>query len=142
MTESIERDSLELFELCKQVYHATGWADKLNDTPQMYAVGKKGKFLQIINDGTFNLGELEYFCPLYTSDYLLEKLPSSLQPGNEPNWLSIQGMFYSDPDKWYANYLDAMGMGVNNMKGVFADTPLKALLKLTLALSAAGELSK
>lgn len=118
----------ELFELNHKVYDLTGWASKLWDTPQMIAVGKKNKFLQIVNNGEFNLFELDHFIPLYTSDYLLEKLPKEINdetPG--VYWNKVQ-------EGWCGDY--------GNMQrfAVYSDTPLKALLKLTIALHEAGEL--
>lgn len=99
-----------VFELCKQVYEATGW-----DTNSMF-----------IDD-----------TPRYTSDYILEKLPGligitsvhmddvhtevrKLRPGESPSGATYQ----------------------SNVKGLLigagGDTPLQALLKLTLKLHVEG----
>jgi hypothetical protein len=94
--------------------------------------------------------------PLYTSDYLLEKLPDAL---NSPsfniayrlqlkkinNWYSCEysnhGWFQSMKSvftrKGYDTNDDSLAYG---LKPVTGDTPLKALLKLVLALDDAGEL--
>lgn len=100
----------ELFELCKEVYERTEWK------PTDWQHGDEG-------------GQ-----PIYTSDYLLEKLPKTIWstyglaifPGD---YVATAG--YYDPD-------GLIGVEVNELQK--ADTPLKALLKLTIALSEAGEL--
>ena len=127
----------ELFELCKTVYEQTGWratgkywiADTYPEKPYDLYVSDK-----VINEGGFST-----ICPLYTSDYLLEKLevvgyvdgPSKgvelmMDHHNGWGWLAhIPEYYYKyGGDKWVG----------------FSDTPLKALLKLTIALHKAGEL--
>jgi hypothetical protein len=69
--------------------------------------------------------------PLYTSDYLLEKLPTKINDTS----LVIE----TDGKIWWAHYLDENYIGGGKLYRE-ADTPLKALLKLTLALHEAGEL--
>lgn len=98
----------ELFELCKEVYEATGWNDE------------KAPLVQ------FN-PHPESVAPDYTSDYLLEKLKDNKYP-------ELSRLFQLEGDDIWLAYAD---------EGRFtehADTPLKALLKLTLALHEAGEL--
>jgi len=91
----------ELHELCEEVYELTEWGDnalQLGHTPNH-----------------------EDIFPLYTSDYLLEKLPNGVAVSNANGrwgaWVVLQE---DDLEE--------------------ADTPLKALLKLVLALEKAGEL--
>lgn len=110
----------ELFELCKEVDLASGW--------------KTDYFLS----NPIDTKDKTY---LYTSDYLLEKLP--LFVNNEPkDELSL----VKTDINWGAGYYRAMDSdeGVQYLAdpnfSVNADTPLKALLKLTLALHKAGEL--
>ena len=69
--------------------------------------------------------------PLYTSDYLLGKLKEYFTYENEIDF----GVYYlREINEWEALVQD---------KGAStADTPLKALLKLTLALHEAGELER
>lgn len=106
----------ELFELCKEVYKRTGW-DKTKDSYKLYRDGMP--------------------VPLYTSDYLLEKLPLYInrEPRDELSLLKFDG-------GWSAGYFRAMnsGNGVQYLadKVYVADTPLKALLKLTIALKDEG----
>lgn len=69
--------------------------------------------------------------PIYDSDYLLEKLPE---------WTRVQKIG-NDTGKYSASYeLDyTTSLGDTALVGS-SGTPLKALLKLTIALSEAGEL--
>jgi hypothetical protein len=109
----------ELFELCKQVYGATGW-----DGYALKVYDKNGDVTELKD-----LRTLPDF-PQYTSDYILEKLPV---------FTSVQSAYTFDDD-----YQESVGFEANHMnsdtKTYRADTPLKALLKLTLALYEAGEL--
>lgn len=119
----------ELFNLCKQVYEATGWA--MDKAPMFHNVAGG---LAVISWEDYYSGKYTsvppYPIPLYTSDYLLEKLPRTVKDVmHEDAYL----MLYPKGKVWNADYI---GMFME-AKG---DTPLKALLKLTIALSEAGEL--
>ena len=102
--------SNELFELCKQVYERTGYetGEWTNDS---------GGYVSPASD----LIEAGIHFPLYTSDYLLEKLPPGLDLFKRPN-----------------SYV-AIGPG-DDPSVHQSDTPLKALLKLTIALDDAEKL--
>jgi len=119
----MEQKSSELFDLCKQVYEKTGWKDTLQCIwNEQVSMPDKS----VVDYGI----ESNYkgYSPLYTSDYLLEKLPKRVNektPG--VYWNIIEQVWCGD----YGNELHFAS---------YADTPLKALLKLTLALSEAGEL--
>lgn len=105
----------ELFELCKEVYERTGWYEP-NKEGFMNEYGAMGQ---------------PWVAPLYNSDYLLEKLPE---------WTQVQKIG-NDTGKYSASYeLDyTTSLGDTALVGS-SDTPLKALLKLTIAISKAGEL--
>lgn len=122
----------ELFDLCDQVKKNTGWWDPTMEW--LYA------------DSDCECGH-KNMAPLYTSDYLLEKLPAQIvsheKEGHKANL--VQRKELNDPDDvsrgnvyfaWYTVYYEDDPADY----GVHADTPLKALLKLTLALHEAGEL--
>ena len=100
-------ESRELFELCKQVYEATGW--------------KPTDWQHGIENGQ----------PLYTSDYLLEKLPRYiyLQQSADGKW-------------WWASQLQPTELRTaeNAYQSIntSAGTPLRALLLLTLKLHEEG----
>ena len=102
----------ELFELCREVYEKTGWK------PTDWQHGDE--------DGQ----------PLYTSDYLLEKLPSPLIFNENDCAIEVRRT-KKDKYMWSANIRHSFGQYFKQI----ADTPLKALLKLTIALSEAGELN-
>lgn len=106
----------ELYELCKEVYERfPDWV--VTEYPSDW----------IMTEAPNNRGGLNKACPLYTSDYLLEKL----------NELPFAVNVHNLNSKWMAAYqLGAF------TEPKFADTPLKALLKLTIALSEAGELNE
>ena len=162
MTVSPNNDT-ELYELCKQVYEKTGWslegdweADEkhphwqgnewydhayvaLDPNYNRYewedgTVHETGTAPQIVPNlaikGGFasRLSWVTYY-PLYTSDYLLEKLPKESE---ELGYLDL----CSDGGNWMARYTRLSATSVYNK----AATPLKALLKLTLALHEAGVL--
>ena len=104
MTEATNKD--ELFELCKEVYRRIGLGEDL----PMYEDGKGIPYHDV---------------PLYTSDYLLDKLPLGE---------NINMFFYrSKGGLWLFQWTG------RNLSGS-SDTPLKALLKLTIALHDAGEI--
>lgn len=111
----------ELFELCKEVYKrfpdwSTGnWIDY-----------NEGKFTVYgVSDNRYG----GYVCPLFNSDYLLEVLPAHT---------SVKSFLVNKKN-------GARFMAEHCIDGRFrnfvADTPLKALLKLTTALHEAGELT-
>ena len=109
----------ELFELCKQVYEATGWKDthgRLDDGNHT-----------IRNEGNEVLLRTKQV-PLYTSDYLLEKLPEDVKIDKDSSTTYTASKFFFGKN----SHTDDIEMGASN--------PLKALLKLTIALSEAGEL--
>ena len=122
----------ELFELCKQVYEATGWKDthgRLDDGN--HTIRNEGNEVLL---GTKQV-------PLYTSDYLLEKLPAHFYGGTIAMTAETDegptrySFFYED------NHETAQVVHCENVRlQGWHDTPLKALLKLTIALSEAGEL--
>lgn len=108
----------ELFELYSEVYEKTGWKGwelvTLRDDGAMF-IDESDKSL-IVEKG---------FTVLYTSDYLLEKLPKSYKT-------SLLMLYRSAQDSWWAGYPPLLESN--------SDTPLKALLKLILALKKVGEL--
>ena len=109
----------ELFELCKQVYEATGWdSDDL-----LHYLGGEVHYKPLFESDMHHLNTTkDTYSPLYTSDYLLEKLPihtslrkplNGIGGGYEAEWYKV-----TTQEKFYE----------------FEYTPLKALLKLVLKL--------
>lgn len=112
------KDSNELFELCKQVYEVTKW-----DDVESY-INESEDYVNPSSD----VIDPVIHTPLYTSDYLLEKLPRTQEMFGNTTYLTVQGV---NIDQWCASYDHIEGQ---SFKGQFADTPLKSLLKLTLKL--------
>ena len=119
-----DTNDTELFELCKEVYERF---PEWNGTRDW--IREDGLIVD------YNVWKTS--TPLYTSDYLLEKLPKRVD-NDEVNWLDIY--HEADPDCWRAGYEYAKNDKWGDSYDVVADTPLLALLKLTLALHEAGEL--
>lgn len=119
----------ELFELCQKVYKLTSWKDTRNRLDDgNYTIRNEGN--EVL------LGSKQAL--LYTSDYLLEKLPGYIAL-TSTTWDDVH-VYKKDSELDY----QACACYQSNVKGKLiqrvADTPLKALLKLTIALSEAGEL--
>ena len=110
----------ELLELCKEVYEKTGWNNREN---------------QIDSSGIIH-GQLKYWgaVPLYTSDYLLEKLPHKIT-NRVGHYLEVCPVTPNGFKWWRASY-------TYEPFAQYADTPLKALLKLVIALDEIPELDK
>lgn len=112
----------ELFELCKEVYKKTGW--------------KCGE--PYLKDEVFSMyKESDVLYYLYTSDYLLEKLPNKIKSEHSTGWLTLSPM---DKENWGAGYEADHTEHIDDYKFEWSNTPLKALLKLTISLHKAGEL--
>jgi len=129
----------ELFELCKEVYKLTEWnyssADPTREYVYSFEAKKTGSYWEAVYDEHRNKDpfdnrrptgithHIESLCPLYTSDYLLEKLQPTME---------IFDLFLAtNPGVgWWIESFD----NEVNISRIDADTPLKALLKLTIAL--------
>lgn len=112
----------ELFELCKQVYEATEWKETLQFFNQLdLEVYSEGEYEDYGMSYSFKDGDT----PLYTSDYILEKLPEESV---------VRRHYLCTGQEWQAE------SALASPTTYYANTPLKALLKLTLALHDAGEL--
>ncbi|MDV7992097.1 hypothetical protein [Rhodococcus sp. IEGM 1374] len=117
----------ELLKLCEQLSLITGWFDT-RDAFTVY-----GSLVVMPSNYVRPKFDDDPYIPLYTSDYLLGKLPRRI---DKTFFLVITP---SEDRYWYAAYSQyAAGNKVKfNIQG---DNPLKALLKLTIALHEAGEL--
>ena len=110
----------ELFDLCKQVYEATGWGQSPNIS-QLYEYWDDHDELCVISIEDAD----DALVPAYTSDYLLEKLPE---------WATVTKVG-NDTGKYNASYElgYTTSLGDTYLQGT-SDAPLKALLKLVLKL--------
>jgi len=126
----------ELLELCKEVYLKLGWYPGNNYSEKVWVNNSAGK---LAIKTTKETGDYwQEICPAYSLEYLLEKLPKYIELFDEhadDYLLFLRPNFKGD--EWNAGY---SGLGTWMPYLTDADTPLKALLKLTLALKEAGEL--
>ena len=138
MSKPDANQASELFELCKQVYEVTGWK---------YTIGK------FHDDGSYdgyvghrgiaytpnpqNAEWLPKTIPLYTSDYLLEKLQRWFYDMGANDFGQFDVTMLAD-----ACIVRVRSHGKEFSEQVSGDTLLLALLKLTIALSEAGELNE
>ncbi|MBV1778715.1 hypothetical protein KRR55_06260 [Paeniglutamicibacter sp. ABSL32-1] len=130
----------ELFELCIEVHKRfPGWNDTLACWERTAGIPEGEPYIAYPElerlYGLWGTQELKTRTPLYTTDYLLEKLPQDLVNDNEVHPFTLYRGKYSK--QWLAGYEGYFG-GQNDP----SDTPLKALLKLVIALVDAGELSR
>jgi|SRR6185503_10640493 len=131
----------ELYELCRKAYELTGWGDEYF-TMNWWRKRANRLIPDILTPGKIpnqmaRMKDTNEYCPLYTSDYLLEKLPRR----DDRYYLVIE---QTKGGLWVAYYLTndytpERPMELANVR-VQASTPLKALLELTIALHEAGEL--
>lgn len=127
----------ELFGLCKQVHEKTkwdgtdftywGWFDSYPDIVITSEVNEK-----------FTKKE-DYRVPLYTSDYLLEKLPPVIQDPDDKIFKHIQIWINGDKST-HAGYVEPYAHDDKVAYAQESDKMCKTLLKLTSALLEAGEL--
>lgn len=132
MTNSKEKT--ELFELCKEVYERSPeWGIDTSDQ-RLYHFDRDGD-IQMQNPRDAISFNSSTCVPLYTSDYILEKLPKLLKhPAAQDEEYTVGVSWHIDKKEWVADYERSM------IPHAYADTPLKALLRLTIALDDAGSL--
>ena len=113
----------ELFELCKEVYKRTSWQGiQTTFTLQWQEQHGLGDDAYL----TWAAKLIHGNTPLYVTDYLLDKLPEGIMLQKEGNgYWSVMTNDQAEGTSWYE---------------ASAKSPLKALLKLTVALHEAGEL--
>lgn len=127
-------ESSELFELCKQAYEVTGWTNGgfLYEFSMNAASGSNVVFPAGRTPNAYPYDNTVY--PLYTSDYLLEKLP--VYSEDAEGMLSVTTRQGYERNGWMAYYEDVDGYSVG-AEGI-GKSPLEALLRLTLNLYEEG----
>jgi len=130
----------ELFELCKEVYKRTEWAE----TDQFFMKhAVKDPPYSIVNEGEFyNFGNPKFGksdVPLYTSDYLLEKLPPVILDPDDKIFKHIQ-MWINGDKHTHAGYVEPYAHDDKVAYAQKSDEMRKTLMKLVIALDDAGEL--
>jgi len=143
------KQASELFELCKEVYKRfPEWNDTLAVYEQTAGIPEGKPYIAYPELerkwGLWGTQELKKHTPLYTSDYLLEKLQpfKTEAKGNRGDMMPVNAFVFvrgESKNEFRAGYRYNLN-GAKYSDGIYADTPLKALLKLTIALSEAGEL--
>ena len=119
----------ELFELCKSVYEATRWGiGGDNETESFYVGNEQTGYNRRFIRGVPRVSNTY---PYYTSDYLLEKLPKIVPLYGPFELVPTMRNTRWSAGYWSRNRLDTLS--------VVSDTPLKALLRLALALNEAKE---
>ena len=121
----------EVFELCEQVYKATGWK---NTEDGFFDGGEVMPFTDRI--GAY-IGASNFRCPLYTSDYLLEKLPSVVQDPYDKIFRHIQ-MWINGDRSAHAGYVEPYAHDDRVAYAQKSDEMRITLLKLTLKLHEEG----
>ena len=124
----------ELFSLCKKVYELTGWKQEPNIS-FLYMYWDNHDELCVISIEEAD----DTLVPAYTSDYMLEKLPPVVQDSYDKKFRHIQ-MWINGDGEAIACYVEPYDKEFKGAYTASSDSMLKALLKLTIALSEAGEL--
>jgi hypothetical protein len=131
----------DLFELCKEVYRRTEWQ---HGYLGWWVHDRYHHDIQVdrtwISDRLTDADEL--ICPLYTSDYLLEKLPPVIftRTSDGSNLTAILTLWVNGDKTVHVAYMIPFDEQNRGDYAKTADTPIKALLKLAIALDDAGEL--
>ena len=110
-------------ELCKEVYEKTGWI-----------VGDESWDWHTTIDAKL---DSMFIAPKYYTDYLLEKLPPVVQDSYDKKFRHIQ-MWINGDGEAIACYVEPYDKYFRGAYIAESDSMLKALLKLTIALSEAG----
>ena len=133
----------ELHELSKEVYRrhpdwtSTGYIYYQNRHYKAlqgdYDVYAEGYAYDMTNGYTADFEPERGDIPLYSCDYLLARLPKKFREKGTTYWVEVSPM---DMNTWGACYAEDRDDELKHF--VYSDTPLKALLKLTIALDDAG----
>lgn len=139
----------ELFELCKEVHARTGWKSGQTNRFESYTDVSGHLQVKFVN-GRDYMPPSEHVMPLYTSDYLLEKLPGAVyESADDPSTPNRRIQYALRMETPQVNYMSHMWAyfyydGSEKPEGLRywseGNTPLKAILKLVLALDKAGKL--
>lgn len=137
----------DLFNLCKEVYELTEWGLSVTGR-RIISYRSSLEFYDVADGSVIDRPYIDSI-PLYTSDYLLSKLPQFLTIEGYDCRLEVSpagyGRKYSrnyTPKRphvapWCATYIDKNQTPIRLKSG---ETPLKALLQLVVALKEAKAL--
>lgn len=122
-----------LYVQCKLVYESLGWDD---NSLQHYLGGEIYDRPLFESDAVLMHAPRDSYAPLYTTDYLLGKLPSNLDIDGKIFHLTIRCINLA-----YNVCYSYTGYGTDESKYIFLnDTPLKALLQLATWLKIEGKI--
>jgi hypothetical protein len=125
------KQDLELYDLCKKVKEKTGWDESvqiirkysMSETPTELLRPPEGMELSILS------GTLEWEAPLYTSDYILQKL--------EEKHYTLRVEHNHSDMYWYAYFAGREQRSLFDEDedwNLGGETPIKALLRLVLSM--------
>ena len=133
----------ELFDLCKQVYEKTGWKDTFAVYEQTDGIPLGTPYVSYPElerkYGLWSTQEMKKQTPLYTTDYLLEKLPSVVQDTDDKIFRVIT-MWINGDGSTHAGYAEPYAHDDKYAHSQTSDKMVDTLLKLTLELSEDGKL--
>lgn len=157
MSNTDTNQASELFELCKQIYERTKWGDwsqpdggsGQTDAYWKHLKGETEKEAFVSSEHS-RWSNSVWIAPLYTSDYLLEKLRTDSNYSGSKKDSSTSHSTFAELRIYvlssdFAKERDAYEVVWRKKWGDFkyrrgSNTLAKALLKLTIALSEAGEM--
>ena len=123
----MDTETDELFGLCKKVYEKTGWSIAFG----MSHFDANGNWtMRSYRDG---IAFGKDCVPLYTSDYLLAKLPSVIQDPDDKVFKHIL-MWINGDGSAHAGYVEPYAHDDKVAYSQESDTMLKTLLSLALEL--------
>lgn len=123
---------METFELCKKLYELKpDWR-----TFGSYVIKFKGDYPQIYHDDVHRT--CYDWAPEYTLEYLLEKLPNIIDGDFGFGTLALSTRQGQYRNGWLAFYEDDEGCATDDSLAYAAQTPLDAVLWLTIIMAEKG----
>ena len=126
--------SVETFELCKRLHELKPDWQPIGSC----AIKYKGQDPQIYHNDV----PLKYYdgSPKYTIEYLLEKLPQSINTDIDSGIgiLFLESTYHEFSTKWAISYKDIEGFPYDDSLVCRADEPLAAVLKLAIVMAEKG----
>lgn len=135
-------DDKEFFNLCKQVYDLKLWpyeSMSLHDRHFWHKlIDWDYKDIKVIKYGQIVTKDGTTICPVYSADYILEKMPDF---GESRHWsLTVDHEWDENGLSWAARYVDNDDNDLGTVMDLYesSNTPIKALLKLLIKLNQRG----
>ena len=123
---------MKTFELCKKLHELKPDWQTVGD----YVIKFKGDDPRIYHD---NIRRTCYdWAPEYTLEYLLDKLPDTIENKLGVGALTLSSRKVQYRDGWMVFYGDDEGCSIDSNLVCAAQTPLDALLKLAIMMAEKG----